>query len=501
MFQNFSINSNTIESDRLDNRITQYFHPSARYNSQVVVIPTDPTESGVLTATLTYGDLIGSDNIFINTNGSELPVILTLPPVEDIFALFSYPVEGSMRTWNIGYDSFGTYNIVSPDVVDPPSETPVKLFQTAQNVALVCMTLSIYPYGISYGQDYGIFVTSSSNLSSISVDYTSNLVIGYNYPERGNLTGDNNTIVGYQSGAVLDSGSNNTLIGYSAANSLTSGEGNVIIGDLAGLSSTTANFNTIIGAAAGFYITSGQYNVLIGNGACDTATTGSGNVSIGNDTLENLSVGIDNTVIGYGAGNAFVEDSSGCIAIGAGSAGGPGIVAVNSTYIGVGAVPSGDVTNEIVIGTALEGMGTDTAVIGGVQGCYFYSPCVVGLYSSTIDAATSIIIWTSIVLRGMDLSTNYQYLNFKTSGIYEITISGTLYTAVAGTAVVTFYKNGDPGFNIPLSIQTSGGTFTVSCSSMGIFETGDSCYFQVSSNVISEPSMILYCNIKYSSKL
>jgi hypothetical protein len=228
-------------------------------------------------------------------------------------------------------------------------------------------------------------------------------------------------------------------------------------------------------------------------------TTASNNVCVGNDTLENLTVGNDNTAIGNGSGNAFVSDSRGCITIGSGSAGGAGVSCINSTYIGVDTVPSGSVTNEVVIGTALTGKGSETAVIGGTAGCYFYSPCLAGLYSSTIDPDTNTIFWSGIIVNGMDPSTNYQYLNFKIPGIYEITLSGTLYTAAPGTAVVTFYKNGFPSFFIPLTIQTTGGTFTVSASSMSIFNTGDSCYFSVSSNVVSDPAMLCYCNIKYLS--
>jgi hypothetical protein len=388
---------------------------------------------------------------------------------------------------------------VSPDVVDPPTGAPVQLFQIPQKVALVCMTISIYPYGLDYGQDYGVFVTSSSNMGAVSVDYTQNLIIGYNYPARANLTGYNNTILGYQSGGMLTSGSNNTLIGFSTGYYLTIGQGNTIVGNLAGLLSTTGNYNTMLGNGAGFHITSGQYNVLIGNGACDIGTTASGNVCVGNATLENLTVGIDNTVIGNGAGNAFVADSSGCVAIGAGSAGGPGIVAVNSTYIGVGAVPSGNVTNETVIGTELTGKGSNTAVIGGAEGCYFYSPCLAAFYSSTIDSESSTIFWNGAIVRGMDPSTNYQYLNFKTQGIYEITLSGTLYTAAGGIAVVTFYKNGVQDSFGQLTLPVIGGPFLVSGSSMGVFNPGDSCYFLVSSNIVSDSTAQCYCNIKYVS--
>lgn len=478
----FSINSNTAESDRVDNRISQYFLPSARYNSPVVIVPTDPTNSGTLTATITYGDLVASDSIFINSNNQYLPSIITLPPIEDILALFSYPIEGSTRSWNIGYDSAFHYNIVSPDVVYTDTEIPLQLFENPQEVALVTMTISIYPYGLSNGQYYGLFVTSNSGFRGITVDYSSNVIVGSNYPKRQDITGYNNVIIGSSSGADLTSGSENTIIGSEAAFNL-----------------TTGLLNSIFGRGAGYNLTTGQSNVLIGSGACDMGTTASGNVCVGNDTLANLTVGTDNTAIGNGSGNAFVRDSRGCIAIGSGSAGGSGVSCINSTYIGVGTVQSGSVTNEIVIGSGLTGKGSETAVIGGTAGCYFYSPCIAVFYSSIIDPDTSTIFWNGVFVNGMDPSTNYQYLNFKIPGIYEITLSGTLYTATAGTASVRFYKNGIPSFYIPLTIQTTGGLFTVSGSSIGVLNAGDSCYFTVSSNVVTDPAMLCYCNIKYLS--
>lgn len=545
----FQINSNTAESDKVDNRISQFFLPSIRYNSPTLILPTDPNNTGTLTATITYGDLIGSDNIFISSNGNYNPVILTLPPKEDIFALFSYPVEGSTRTWNIGYDCNSSYNIVSPDVVDPETLCPIQLFQNPQSVSVICMTISIYPYGVSYGQDYGMFVTSSSNIGNMTVDYSSNVIVGYNYPDRKDFTGNNNTIIGRQCGSKLTTGydntivgynagynlstgiqnsifgleagrnltsgqcntvvgqwagfnlttgSNNTLIGYSAGNNVSTASANTMVGFYAGLF-TTGSSNTIIGDYAGYGLTSGQNNVFVGASSCDSATTGSGNVSIGNNTLENLIVGSNNTAIGNGAGDAFVGDSNGCIAIGSVSGGGAGVTAVNSTYIGVGAMPSGNVTNEVVLGSEIQGKGSNTTVIGGISGCYFYSPCIGAFQSNTIDPVSSTIFWNGIIVNGMDPSTNYQYLNFRITGTYEIILSGTLYTATAGTAVVTFYKNGALLAITPLTIQTSGGCFTVCISSMINIDSGDSFYLQVSNNVVSNPAMSCYFNIKYVS--
>ena len=208
----FSIKSNTVESDKIDNKITQFFVPSSRYSSPVVIIPTDPTGSGTLVGNITYGDLIASDNIYINTNGSYDIVILTLPPLSQILDLFQDPVQGSTRSWNIGYDSYGAYNIVSPDVVSY-NNLKVQLFQYPQNVAFATITIIIYPYGSNDPQVYDIFATSISSLGNITTDFSNNIIVGYNNNNRSNNNGSENVIVGYDSAANLTSGNDNVIIG------------------------------------------------------------------------------------------------------------------------------------------------------------------------------------------------------------------------------------------------------------------------------------------------
>jgi hypothetical protein len=140
--------------------ISQYFLPSARNESPTVIIPTDPTGSGTLTATISIYELLASENIYISTNGSDLPVVLTFPAVDQVRSLFIDRVQGSVRTWNIGYDGTGLYNIVSPDVLKnggpdfvalTPSSSPPSIGN-----GLVKLYVMLKPYSAS-PQEYTFF--------------------------------------------------------------------------------------------------------------------------------------------------------------------------------------------------------------------------------------------------------------------------------------------------------------------------------------------------------
>lgn len=140
--------------------ISQYFLPSAKNESPSVIIPTDPTGSGILTGTISVYDLLGSENLYISTNGSSLPVILTFPEVDQVMDLFINRVQGSVRTWNIGYDGTGLYNIVSPDVLKNGGPDFVALTISSSPPVIGNQLLKLYvmlkPYGETF-QDYTLF--------------------------------------------------------------------------------------------------------------------------------------------------------------------------------------------------------------------------------------------------------------------------------------------------------------------------------------------------------
>ena len=294
----FSIKSNTVESDKIDNKITQFFVPSSRHSSPVVITPTDPSNSGTLTATITYGDLIASDNIYINTNNGFYSAILTLPPVSQILDLFQDPVQGSTRSWNIGYDTTVNYNIVSPDVISYHTGLPVQLFQNPQNIVFTTMTITIYPYGVSSGQIYDIFATSASSLSNLTVDLGTNVILGNSTVNRSNLGGYINTIIGYNCTTILTNGVANITIGSETANSLTTGNGNIIVGTGTANSLISGNGNVIVGGNSGNALTTGYGNLVVGGSSGNTLTTSFSNVILGNNSGDNITTGSGNTLIG-----------------------------------------------------------------------------------------------------------------------------------------------------------------------------------------------------------
>ena len=155
--ENFYISQTT---SNLPSLISQYFLPSARNESPTVITPTDSTGSGTLSATISIYELLASENIYISTNGSDLPVILTFPAVDQVKDLFIGRVQGSIRSWNIGYDGTGLYNIVSPDVLknggpDVVALTP-SLSPPSIGNQLVKLYVMLKPYTTS-PQEYTFF--------------------------------------------------------------------------------------------------------------------------------------------------------------------------------------------------------------------------------------------------------------------------------------------------------------------------------------------------------
>lgn len=155
--ENFYISPTTSNIPSL---ISQYFLPSARNESPTVIIPTDPMDSGTLTATISVYELLASENLYISTNGSELPVVLTFPAIDQVRELFIDKVQGSVRSWNIGYDGNGLYNIVSPDVLKNGGPDVVALTVSSSPPSIGNQLLKFYlmlkPYGES-PQEYTFF--------------------------------------------------------------------------------------------------------------------------------------------------------------------------------------------------------------------------------------------------------------------------------------------------------------------------------------------------------
>ena len=136
---------------------------------------------------------------------------------------------------------------------------------------------------------------------------------------------------------------------------------NIWIGDggrsSTGASASQGSYNTVTGSGSGTLMSSSSFNSAFGYGSLANQTTGGtgggGNTGFGASSLAYISTGYSNTAIGSNAGAGIVGNSTG------------NTTSINSVYVGYNTnakVNGGD--NEIVIGGATDGNGSNTATIG-----------------------------------------------------------------------------------------------------------------------------------------
>tara|TARA_R100001443_G_scaffold97526_2_gene104374 strand:- start:721 stop:2517 length:1797 start_codon:yes stop_codon:yes gene_type:complete len=131
-----------------------------------------------------------------------------------------------------------------------------------------------------------------------------------------NVTGQNNTFLGYEAGfgsGVGNSHSNNVMIGHQAGYYITDGANNTLVGSQAGVDLTGGSGNVYIGHEAATNASQAGQNVVIGfqaaHGNDSTAWTGDYNVIIGHDAGKGLEGNSSNhnTVVGFEAGKAMTS--------------------------------------------------------------------------------------------------------------------------------------------------------------------------------------------------
>lgn len=198
------------------------------------------------------------------------------------------------------------------------------------NVALGSSALTLSTAG------FRNIAIGSSAMGGFDVSGGNNTALGY-WAGLNISTASHNFLGGYQSGAALTTGSNNVAIGNGALDAATTGGVNVAIGQSAmgaGVATAASGYNVAIGASAFNAVTTGYYNVALGLNAMLSSTTAYQNVVIGPSAGRPLTTGFNNVIIGNSA--AF---------------GSPLTTGSNNTVIGNGAGPSAtDVSNEITLG-------------------------------------------------------------------------------------------------------------------------------------------------------
>jgi hypothetical protein len=160
-----------------------------------------------------------------------------------------------------------------------------------------------------------------------------------------------NTFFGVGAGLNVTTALKNTFIGTSAGANSTNGN-NTFIGFQSGISNNTGSSNVFTGTFAGRLNTSGGGNSYYGRDSGYSGTTGGFNVAFGLSSLRNNILGSGNVAMGVQAGfqDNLLNDLTDIS---------------NSVFIGFNtkALAVGD-ENEIVIGSAVVGNGSNTATIG-----------------------------------------------------------------------------------------------------------------------------------------
>ena len=114
------------------------------------------------------------------------------------------------------------------------------------------------------------------------------------------MTGDGNTMVGFQTGDFMQSGTHNSFFGHGAGRRNTDGNYNLFLGHNAGSGNLTGNQNISVGIGANQenLIGEGDNNIYIGSYVAQM-NNGSRNTIVGYFSGQNLTSGIANTFLGY----------------------------------------------------------------------------------------------------------------------------------------------------------------------------------------------------------
>jgi len=121
-----------------------------------------------------------------------------------------------------------------------------------------------------------------------------------------NTTGWRNTAIGVNALRTGTTSQYNTAVGYDALPNITTGESNISMGYLSMTSCTDCNSNTAIGVQAMQSLVLGNYNVALGRNSCSgngpgTITNFSDVVGIGRNTFLNKDSGNNSVAVGYAA--------------------------------------------------------------------------------------------------------------------------------------------------------------------------------------------------------
>ena len=398
------------------------------------------SELAAVTGTGTNWTLAGTNlNVggYTHTTGSAVPLTTALAAVNGTYYQITYTITG--RTAGliiIAYGGTTIGGITATGATGPLASSTAVLTITPTTDFDGTVVLSIKSIGTSSASSTFANSSGTSNIEVRASSATSNTFIGL-LSGRRNTTGTNNAFIGSAAGQVNTTGGNNSFLGYNAGVSNTIGANNSFFGTYAGQLNTTGNNNTAVGYNALITNTTGAGHTALGASALQNNSTGTLNSAIGFAALRQNTTGNNNTAFGYaamqnnttGAANIAIGTNAGrYIANGTTDA----TILNNSIFIGNFAYPLADnQTNQIVIGAAAIGLGSNTTVIGNS------STTVTGLYGNLVlggNAITGSATGSGYTLNVAAPSTNGA---LKVSGSTQITGSLNVSGSITTTGTIT----------------------------------------------------------------
>jgi len=168
-----------------------------------------------------------------------------------------------------------------------------------------------------------------------------------------NSSGIGNTFIGNRAGVFNTTATNNSFLGYQAGYLNSMGVNNSYVGSQTGFNTTTGNNNSFLGYQAGFTASTGSQNTFLGTRSGYLTTTGSNNTFLGYESGYGNTTGSGNVFLGHDAGRYIANGST------------VNTTSTSSILIGLNSKVLADgQTNQLVVGHAVTGLGSNTSVFG-----------------------------------------------------------------------------------------------------------------------------------------
>jgi hypothetical protein len=308
---------------------------------------------------------------YTHTTGSTTALTTSLAAVVGTYYQITYTITGRTAGGvSLSFGGFLAYIYASGNTGPLASSTGVLTIFPESNFDGT-VVISIKSIGTSSASSTFANSSGTSNIEVRASSITSNTFIGITSGRR-NTTGTNNTFIGYNAGGSNTTGISNTFYGASAGVVNTTGNGNVFIGFESARLNQSGSSNVFIGQYAGYSNTANS-NIFLGASAAFSNTTGGSNTILGTFAGYSNTTGSNNIFFGTLSGRYISDKSTAATIIN------------NSVLLGYNTSPLADSqTNQIVIGYASTGLGSNTTVLGNS------STTLTALFGAVITGGTSI---------------------------------------------------------------------------------------------------------------